>query len=228
MTEAEKLWLATNDHPRDLMELVEGNPFTAPLERRWRLFLCGWARRVAHLADQQITQNLIAAAEQYADGELSSDSIDCLRRSVQQTMPPLHALHERSRSTDALYAALATAFQSGNPHTFDTADYAVDCAASASGNKAAEWAAQAAIIKDIFGNPFRPVSIDPAWLNWNGGTVPKLAQAIHDQRHFADLPILADALEEAGCDDADVLDHCRSEGPHVRGCWVIDLLLGKE
>jgi hypothetical protein len=86
---------------------------------------------------------------------------------------------------------------------------------------------QLALLHDVFGNPFRPLDLYPTWLAWNGGTIPKLAQAIYDERRFADLPILADALEEAGCDNADVLAHCRSEGQHVRGCWVVDLLLGK-
>ena len=70
--------------------------------------------------------------------------------------------------------------------------------------------------------------MDPAWLAWNGGTVRKLAEAIYDERAFDRLPVLADALEEAGCADEGVLRHCRGGGPHVRGCWVIDLILGKE
>jgi hypothetical protein len=69
--------------------------------------------------------------------------------------------------------------------------------------------------------------IDSAWLAWRDGTIPKLAQSIYDRRQFADLPILADALEDAGCDNADLLRHCREPGEHVRGCWVVDLLLGK-
>jgi hypothetical protein len=92
---------------------------------------------------------------------------------------------------------------------------------------AVEVAAQVALLRDLFGNPFRPASIDPSWLTWNGGTVPRMAKAIYNDRRFGDLPILADALEEAGCTDAGILTHCRSEGPHVRGCWVVDLILGK-
>jgi hypothetical protein len=83
-------------------------------------------------------------------------------------------------------------------------------------------------IREIFGNPFRPVSVDPSWVAWNDGTVVKLAQAIYDDRTFDHLPILADALEEAGCDNADILNHCRKPGVHVRGCWVVDLILGKK
>jgi hypothetical protein len=70
--------------------------------------------------------------------------------------------------------------------------------------------------------------LDPAWLKWNDGTVLRLAQSIDDQRAFDRLPILADALEEAGCTNTDVLDHCRDAVKHVRGCWVVDLILGKE
>src|SRR5262249_37713894 len=91
-----------------------------------------------------------------------------------------------------------------------------------------EFAAQTALVRDLFGNPFRPAQADPAWLAWNGGTVPKLAEAVYPERAFDRLPVLADALEEAGCCDAELLSHLRSPGPHVRGCWAVDLLIGKE
>ena len=93
---------------------------------------------------------------------------------------------------------------------------------------AAEATAQTELIRDIVGNPFRPVRLKPEWLAWNDETAPKIAQAIYEERAFDRLPILADALEDAGCDNADLLAHCREPGEHVRGCWVIDLLLGKE
>ena len=67
--------------------------------------------------------------------------------------------------------------------------------------------------------------VDPAWLT---STVVSLAQPIYAERAFDRLPILADALEDAGCDNADTLTHCRSEGPHVRGCWALDLVLAKK
>jgi hypothetical protein len=69
--------------------------------------------------------------------------------------------------------------------------------------------------------------VNSAWLTWNNATVPAIAQRICDERTFHDLPILADALEEAGCTDADILAHCRGGGEHVRGCWVVDSILGK-
>ncbi len=88
---------------------------------------------------------------------------------------------------------------------------------------------QADVLRDIIGPlPFRPVALNLCWPSWNHGTVPALARRIYDERAFHDLPILADALEDAGCTDEDILMHCRQPGEHVRGCWVVDLLLGKE
>lgn len=87
---------------------------------------------------------------------------------------------------------------------------------------------QVGLVRDIFGPfPFRTVTINSSWLVWNDATIPRIAQSIYDDRRFDDLPILADALEEAGCSDADILGHCRGPGPHVRGCWVVDLILGR-
>ncbi len=84
------------------------------------------------------------------------------------------------------------------------------------------------LLRDIFGNPFRPAIADPVWLAWEDGTVPALAQSIYDERAFDRLPILSDALEEAGCTNTDILGHCRQPGQHVPGCWVVDLVLGKK
>jgi len=81
------------------------------------------------------------------------------------------------------------------------------------------------LIREIFSNPIHPVAPDP---NWQSETVLALATRIYAERAFDRMPILADALEEAGCDNADILSHCRGDGPHVRGCWVVDLLLDRE
>jgi hypothetical protein len=81
-----------------------------------------------------------------------------------------------------------------------------------------------ALLRDIFGNPFRPVEADPAWLT---SDVVALARGIYEEKAFDRMPILADALQDAGCNNDDVLAHCREPGEHVRGCWVVDLVLGK-
>jgi hypothetical protein len=86
----------------------------------------------------------------------------------------------------------------------------------------------ASFARCVFGNPFAALKFDTAWLAWNEGIVPRLAEGIYADRGFDRLPILADALEEAGCADDALLSHLRSPGPHVRGCWAVDLLLGKQ
>jgi hypothetical protein len=73
----------------------------------------------------------------------------------------------------------------------------------------------------------RSVTVDPEWLAWNFGTVSVIARHVYDDRAYHDMSILADALDDAGCDNPDIIAHCRGDGPHVRGCWVVDLLLGK-
>ena len=84
---------------------------------------------------------------------------------------------------------------------------------------------QLVLFHDIFGNPFHPIKIEHAWQT---PTIKALAQTIYTERQFADLPILADALEEAGCSNEDILGHCRNNQEHARGCWVLDILLGKK
>lgn len=88
-----------------------------------------------------------------------------------------------------------------------------------------EHAAACEFLRDIFGNPFRPVNADPFWLS---SAVVALVEWIYQDRAFDRLSILADALQDAGCDNEDVLNHCRGDGPHVRGCWVVDILTGRE
>jgi hypothetical protein len=106
---------------------------------------------------------------------------------------------------------------------------------SYSASRVAEERVQTDILRCIFGNPFRPSPhLPPSVLSWNDATVVRLAQAAYDERDMpagtldnGRLAVLADALEEGCCTDADILNHLRGPGPHVRGCWVVDLCLGK-
>ena len=97
------------------------------------------------------------------------------------------------------------------------------------GGKPGDWSAaclgMVAVVRDIFGNPFREVTFDK---KWRTDTALSLARQMCESREFGAMPILADALQDAGCDNDDILAHCRGDGPHVRGCWVVDLVLGKE
>jgi hypothetical protein len=100
-------------------------------------------------------------------------------------------------------------------------------------------AEQCAILRDLFGNPFRPVVFDDTWRLWNQGIIPALAAGISEERGFERMAILGDALEEAGCPCASsaragheqgqtILDHLRGPGPHVRGCFALDLILSND
>jgi len=89
-------------------------------------------------------------------------------------------------------------------------------------------ARQCQLIREIVGNPFCSVGVDPSWLAWRDRTVEKLAKAIYEEARWPDVPVLADALEEAGCTDVVILQHCREQMAHIRGCWAVNLLLGKQ
>jgi hypothetical protein len=80
------------------------------------------------------------------------------------------------------------------------------------------------LVRCLFGNPFRPVAPGP----WITPATVTIARDCYDRREFSKLPLMADLLEEAGCPEQSVLDHCRRPGPHTRGCWVVDLVLGKQ
>lgn len=95
---------------------------------------------------------------------------------------------------------------------------------SASGARRDERAAHARLVRDVFGNPFRPINFSP---EWRTDTALSLARHIYESRDFSAMPILADALQDAGCESDAILNHCRGDGAHVRGCWVVDAVLGK-
>src|SRR5262249_6336084 len=136
-------------------------------------------------------------------------------------------LGDRSYDAPAYAAALAA----GSPlDATDAAEIAAEGVTGTPADLLQEKAAQAELLRDILGNPFRPPARPgPAVLAWNGGPIPRLARTIYEEWEFpsgnldtARLAVLADALEDAGCTDAALLGHLRGPGPHVRGCWVVD------
>jgi hypothetical protein len=193
-------------------------------DRKLRLFACACCRRVWHLLTDQRSRRAVEVAEQFADGLTSGEELGSVCESAEQVGADLFA-------------------DGGAEEGFHSAAQAAEWVALANRDrkKAARAAQKVArvtmritrlpqidLLRDVFGPlPFHPLLIDSTWLSWNDGIIPKLAQAIYDDRAFDRLPILADALEEAGCTNADILNHCRQPSEHVRGCWVVDLLLGK-
>jgi hypothetical protein len=217
--------------------------------RKWRLLCCACCYRIWHFLEAPILREAVVALERFADDGIHKVAF----RAIAEQTHPLLAYREEflaenlsekialpAYGINRVVLGRSVSFENSTVGTLepDSADlrkalefFALAVGASADMDYdslipiASEKAAQSNLLRDIFGNPFRPVAFDPAWRT---SSVTAVAWAIYDERRFTDMPILADALEEAGCTSADVLDHCRNGLEHVRGCHVLDLILGRE
>jgi hypothetical protein len=218
MTEAE--WLQWRD-PAMMLRHLRGKASN----RKLRLFACACCRRIWDLLTEEGSRKAVDVAERFADGLATDQDLSCAAEGARSAVTMFHILGDGNMYSEAWEsAAHASAAEWATISCASDPDYPSHAARYAGGDPAA----QCGLLRDVFRNPFQPMpSVNPAWLRWNDGNILRLAQAIYDERRFGDLPILADALEEASCTDQDFLAHCRSGGEHVRGCWVVDLLLGK-
>jgi hypothetical protein len=216
--------------------------------RKLRLFACGCCRQVWPLIEDPRSRQLVELAEQAADG--LTDPLELAVAEVAARLAKLDADFASAGLSPMSHirrvgAAVAAALQTAAKESYEAARVASECALSAVGGQWSTlepnpaWEAQenrqADLLRDLFGSPFRPATLDLAWLTGQGGTVPQLAEAAYEDRLLPSghldphrLAVLADALTDAGCDNQEILAHLRGPGPHVRGCWVVDLLLGKE
>ncbi len=188
-------WLSATD-VRPMLKWLEDAGRTS--DRKLRLFACACARFAwGRLAPPRDVAAL-DLAERYADGRATDEDLASARR-VGYCM--------------GIAATLADTAESAAHGILRAAEVPVRPPA-------------AELLRDIYFSPFRPVlAVDPAWFAWSGGTVGQLARAVYDDRAFGRLPLLADALEDAGCVNRELLGHLRGRGPHTRGCWAVDLLL---
>lgn len=222
--QGELLWLATDDHPRELMELIEERLHEGIVQRKWRLAMSAFAQLAAATAGFSEAERLLDVLDSCID---RGDAMAGVDRILDEFMSDRSMWKPQSSTTPIEFAKCSVQTAIGaaraNPNQLFDAMYAqlLECPAD---EFETVTIAQAAIFKDIFGNPFRPVAFDPVW---RSESAVALARAAYESRNFTLLPILADAFEEAGCDHPDVLAHCRGPGPHVRDCWVVDLVLGK-
>ena len=192
--------------------------------RKWRLFAVACCRLVWHLIPEE-SRRVVEVVERFIEREASDEE----REAVRRTDIDFHREHP------AVLAAYLSAEPTARIKTVARHDVPTKCIAAASMEEGRAARATcirdiAGLVREVFGNPFlipRP-SCHPEWRSWQDATPLKLAQGSYDDRAFDRLPILSDALEEAGCTDAALLDHLRSPGPHVRGCWALDLILGKQ
>jgi hypothetical protein len=195
-------------------------------DRKLRLFAVACCRRLWPLLDE-VAREAVRAAERFADGLAREEELRCWQAAAQE---PRTQVAMTGSWAAGLRAASGTA-KCGR-YCIGTARTVAEQAILASPHdweRVAEEAAQADLLRDLFGPlPFRAVALSPDVLAWNNHTIPTMAQAIYWDRAFERMPILGDAFEDAGCTDQEVLSHLRGPGFHIRGCWLLDLMLGRE
>jgi hypothetical protein len=196
MTERE--WLTTSD-PRAMIRLLASRGWDRSL---W-LFTVACFGRFRRIGAG--VRAAMEATERYADGLATEAEMRKYNTAVIAAESADHAAAECQRTVAKRGRGYRPA--GGGPRT-----------------RGQEARAQAALLREVAGNPFRPVAFS---LAWRTDTAVALAEQMYESRDFGAMPILADALQEAGCDSEEIMAHCRGPGPHVRGCWVVDLVLGE-
>lgn len=242
MTESE--WV-TGVEPGGMLEFLRNQAS----DRKLRLFAVACCRRIWHLLVDERSREAVEKLEDHVEGLASSSALAVAAQAAHaaaELLPDSYAAAAVANAVSALVPGpdldQEEADEEGPVDNLLAAKNAAFAAAWAMGDALspddsgeiwfaatkAEESEQCRLLRCIFANPFRPVPIDPAWLAWSDGIVVKLAQAIYEERAFDRMPVLADALEESGCQDQQILDHYRGPGPHARGCWVIDSMLRKK
>jgi hypothetical protein len=197
MTEAE--WLACQD-PKRMLDFLRRSQVSG---RKLRLFAVACCRALKAVESGVVPEPVLRLVERWADGEADDADLAGVRAQAE---------------TQAMRILLAAPFWEAAP---GMSRWALSC-------RKVDAGAQAALLRDLVGlQLFRPLAVPTPSLAWGDGLIAKLAEAIYDEGAFDRLPVLADAVEEAGCTDADLLGHCRGPGPHVLGCWALDALLEK-
>ena len=220
MTEAE--WL-TCDSPQRILDSLNLRTTTA---RKLRLFACACARWVWPVMPNAECETAVESAERVADKKRAKRSLTVAYKAARRWSLDFareHPNHPRQFQTIALADCCESSAYSAAQTTAMYAGMVI-----ADGGTFADTPtsrALAELARCVFGNPFRPVAFTPTWRT---DTAVALARQMYDSRDFGAMPILADALQDAGCENEDVLTHCRDANQiHARGCWVCDAVLGK-
>jgi hypothetical protein len=226
-------WSYWGGRARIMLEFLRGG---LP-DRKLRLFAVAGVRPFWDLLIDPRSREAVLRAELVADDRQATDSLIETHRRAWEAVPQLpsdrstHVSAARAAGRTAANDALDASSLTWNEVVGLHADLWEERGSSDDEMYDLHWKGKAegerflsGLVRDVFGNPFRPAALDPEWLT---STVAALASRMYESRDFGAMPILADALQDAGCTNDDILDHCRGDGPHVRGCWVVDLVLGK-
>jgi hypothetical protein len=244
MTETE--WLEDTD-PQEMLEHLRPEL----TERKARLLAASWCRCIWPLLEDPRSRNAIEVAERYADGLASAPELRSAYDSAFDSYEDYPIPTGPNQEVPLEFKTFSIARQSTSFLVRESDEFLLDCflcvhkallrwdlLRAVPGQRVDDYYARVRILRDliyeVIGNPIRPAALTRAWLIWSDGIVPRLAQAIYEDRQMPSggldpvrLAVLADALEDAGCDNTDIFSHCRKPGRHVRGCWVLDLILGK-
>lgn len=219
------------DDPARMLRVVSENPDHEGINcvgpRKLRLFACACCRAVWHLLADPRSRRAVEVAERYADGLEPPGRLLRASEGARRAYQAARGYHADGMAEHVSEITNAGTFSP--EHVLDV----MRLHAMTGGDQAPIRRAQAALLRDVAGDPWAPVALDPAWL---ARDVRLLATRAYEDRvgpgggllDPVRLAVLADALEEAGCVSADLLTHLRSAGPHVRGCWALDLLLGRD
>ena len=211
---AEQQWLKC-DEPLKLLLQLQGKMSA----RKARLFGCACWGRAKYYPEEPLRRRALEMLEEYADRRVKRrEAMAAVKMAIQGGALPGYftEFFWSAHCTDAAFIVSQDAFP------WAVYEYVVG---ARDVDLRPERRTHADVLRDIVGNPFHPVAVTPAWRT---PAAVALARTAYEERHFEDLPLLADALEEAGCTDDAILTHLRGSGPHVRGCWVVDLVLEKE
>jgi hypothetical protein len=179
--------------------------------RKLRLIACAWHRHILGPYQGQVKQ-LVETAEQLADGLVAPEEMQQARDAAvaeAALLLPGWRWEQMLRLAEPSARAAMDATFEMLLESFEMSDIPL----------------LIHLVRDVLGDVLAPFSPPEEWLRWQGGTLKAMAEVMYKEGTFTDLPILADALEDAGCTEPRVLQHCREPGPHVRGCWVIDALM---
>jgi hypothetical protein len=234
MTEAK--WL-TSTNLKSLTDYLVRDNITS--ERKFRLFVVACCRLIDHHLNHQTLREALDAAERMGEGLIKEGTLARYRRQAYDA----HTEATQAGNKVGACAALSIFSVSERPryastYLRETPHRVAESLALEAGlaPDTPEFKAlftqrlegMIALLRDVVGNPFRQLPPrDPAWLEAHAGLAGRLASSIYEERRFSELPILADALEDAGCTEATLLEHFRGPGPHDRGCWALDVILGK-
>ncbi len=221
--------------------------------RKLRLFGCACVRRIWDVLVLDELRQAVIVSEQYSDRKASDSVLEKAQEAVKAARTLTHEHLARQDVGEAPFDPEGIGEGVGTPavqrvtyallylliprnlkshithavtelHMAEASHRANDKGYADLDTQRAISVAHAVILRDIFGNPFHPIDFPKSWRT---KTITSLAQAIYDNLTFEKMPLLADALEEAGCDNETVLDHCREGATHAKGCWVVDAILNK-